>query len=354
MQYVATIFLALMTIIFIVCGILLWKRRKETNDYSRTIQALFSWASAFFTLIFIFRTWEKTTTADSTYFEPEHTFVPILMQMTFFLYPLEVIQSTISRVKLYALLFTPLILVVAVGMCTGIEYTPIYTYADLWQHIGEFNVWFRLFALLVMLFYCFSLLLVPYDWRKSSADRKFIMTYATGFCLIGLLHFTIQLSHAYWLIFMHQVVWIAFFLGVTFYELKERLVVLPSKQSVVKPESASPHSADDELWTKILLIIEDNEGWRNPDINMTYLTQNLFSNRTYVSEAFKRHTGMTFSEYITKCRIDYVVEELKRNPDANIQELFIDAGYRHRSTAWRQFQKLKGVSPTEFVSSLKQ
>jgi AraC-like DNA-binding protein len=49
-----------------------------------------------------------------------------------------------------------------------------------------------------------------------------------------------------------------------------------------------------------------------------------------------------------------VVEELKRNPDANIQELFIDAGYRHRSTAWRQFQKLKGVSPTEFVSSLKQ
>jgi hypothetical protein len=120
-----------MTITFIACGILLWKRRKETNDYSRTIQALFSWASAFFTLIFIFRTWEKTTTADSTYFEPEHTFVPILMQMTFFLYPLEVIQSTISRVKLYALLFTPLILVVAVGMCTGIEYTPIYTYADL-------------------------------------------------------------------------------------------------------------------------------------------------------------------------------------------------------------------------------
>jgi cbb3-type cytochrome oxidase subunit 3 len=36
MQYVATIFLALMTIIFVVCGILLWKRRKETNDYSRT------------------------------------------------------------------------------------------------------------------------------------------------------------------------------------------------------------------------------------------------------------------------------------------------------------------------------
>jgi YesN/AraC family two-component response regulator len=109
----------------------------------------------------------------------------------------------------------------------------------------------------------------------------------------------------------------------------------------------------DELWIKIMRIVEENEGWRNPDMDMSSLTKQLFSNRTYVGDAFKLHTGMTFGEYITKRRIDYVAERLKHNPDANIQELFIEAGYRHRSTAWRHFQKLKGVSPTEFAEGSK-
>lgn len=54
MKYIATALLVLMTITFIVCGILLWKRRKEPNDHSRTIQALFCWVSVFFlTLPFV-------------------------------------------------------------------------------------------------------------------------------------------------------------------------------------------------------------------------------------------------------------------------------------------------------------
>ena len=237
MKYIATILLVFMTVTLVISGILLWKRRKEASDCSRIIWAVFSWISAFFTLTFIMRTWQETTTADGAFFEPEHTFVPILMQMTFFLYPLEVIRPTIGRAKVYVLLFTPLILLVSVGMCAGIEYTTIYTYADLWQHIGEFNVWFRLLTLTVMLFYCFSLFLVPYDWRKSSADKKFIMFYSCGFCLIGLLHFSIQMSHAYWLVLAHQIVWITFFLGIAWYELKERLVW-----------SATLEHADPWLW----------------------------------------------------------------------------------------------------------
>ena len=110
MKYIATLLLVSMTVMFVTCGVLLWKRRQETNDYSRIIQAVFSWVSAFFTLTFILRTWQETTNADGAYFEPEHTFVPILMQMTFFFYPLEVIRPSISKCKVYAWLFVPLLM----------------------------------------------------------------------------------------------------------------------------------------------------------------------------------------------------------------------------------------------------
>ena len=45
---VQTIILFLMSVGLVVSGILLWKRRLETGDYSRYIQAIFSWVSAIF------------------------------------------------------------------------------------------------------------------------------------------------------------------------------------------------------------------------------------------------------------------------------------------------------------------
>lgn len=350
MQYIATVLLALMTAAFILCGILLWRRRAETGDYSRIIQALFSWMSAFFAFIFIFRTWAGTVPVDAAFFEPEHTFVPLLCQMTFFFYPLEVMRPTISRAKVYMLLFVPLLLLAFLGMCGGIQYTPIYTYVDLWQHIGEFNVWFRLLTLIIMLFYCFSLLLVPYDWRRSGADRRFILEYASGFCLIGLLHLSIQLTHVYWLTLAHQIAWVAFFVAVTYYELNERLLV--PKTADFDTDDIS-HAEDDHLWALIMVSLDAGDQWRSPELSLTSLAELLESNRTYVGESFKRNTGMTFVEYITQRRIDYVLEALKNNPQANVQELFNYVGYRQRSTAWRNFQKITGLTPVEFVEGLK-
>ena len=350
MKYIATLFLVLMTATLAVCGVLLWRRRNETGDYSRYIQAVLSWASSFFTMTFIFRTWAETTTADGAFFEPEHTFVPIIFQMTYFLYPLEVIRPTVGRTKVYAILFAPLLLLVSVGLCAGIGYTPLYTYTDVWNHIGEFNVLLRLFALVMMLFYCFSLFFVPYDKKRSSADSKFIMMYALGFCLIGLLHFSIQISHVYWLILLHQIVWIVFFVAVAYYELKERLIV---PQTAMDPEKIVVDTTEDKLWMQILTLLDDAENWRNPELSLISLSELVGVNRTYVGEAFKRNVGMTFVEYITKRRISYVADSLRKNPEANIKELFNHVGYRQRSTAWRNFQKVTGMTPHEFLERIK-
>ena len=349
MLYIATFFLSLMTLGLIICGILLWRCRKETHDYSRTIQAIFSWVSAFFAFTFIFRTWAGSLTVDGAFLDPEHTFVPIFIQMIFFLYPLEVMKPLINPIKVYILLFTPLLAIAVVGMCAGIVYTPIHTYEDLWAHIAEPNVLFRLFALIVMLFYSFSLFLVRYDWRQSSADRNFIRTYAIGFCLIGLLHFTIQVTHSYVAQLMHQLVWMAFFFSITYYELKERLVST-AKESL--PDTAAK-AKDDELWQRIVNLMDEEGGWYNPEISQSYLATRLFTNRTYIGDAFKRNTGMSFRDYQIKRRIDYVVHQLRLNPRADVQELFFRMGYRDRSTAWRNFRKIMGMSPSEFVDTLK-
>ena len=147
--------------------------------------------------------------------------------------------------------------------------------------------------------------------------------------------------------------------------MKERLVVKEPEESASTTEDAElsheepattsePEQGpvNDELWEKILHIMNELEGWRNPEMSLNSLSEQVLSNRTYVGDAFKRNTGMTFSEYVTKRRIDDVVAVLTRNPKAQIQEAFLNAGYRQRSTAWKNFHKIMGVSPTEFVQNI--
>ena len=192
---------------------------------------------------------------------------------------------------------------------------------------------------------------VPYDWRRSSADKKFITCYACGFCLIGLIHLSIQMSHAYVLVLLHQVAWFGFFLSVTYYELKERLLVMPSS---IQPVAVNiPTTPDDEIWNKISHFLLDQEQWCSLDLSMNTLCVELGSNRTYVGEAFRRNVGQTFIEYITNLRIDYVMEVMKSHPDADINQLLTEVGYRNRSTAWRNFHKVTGITPAEFVEQLR-
>ena len=237
-------------------------------------------------------------------------------------------------------------------MCTGIEYTPIYSLNDLQAHIGEFNVWFRLLALTVMLFYCFTLLLIPYDWRSSSVSKQHIRIYASGFCVIGLLHFAIQMTHAYWITIAHQVAWMALFVLITYFELNKRL--LPQKSS---PKFETPNgmvSVPKSLWDRIIVALNEEEKWRDANLNLNTLSEYLNSNRTYVGDAIKQNTGLTFNEYINRRRINYVIEQLKLNPEINISKLFDFVGYTQRSTAVRNFQKITGITPAEFVASIKQ
>ena len=346
---VQTIILSLMIVGLVISGILLWKRRKETGDYSRNIQAIFSWVSALFAFTFIFRTWAESTVVCGAFLEPEHTFVPLLVQMAFFFYPLEMIRP-LKLTKVYALLFAPLLVLFIIGMCGGIQYTTIQTYSDLWQHIAEPDVLFRLFALTVMLLYGFSLFLVPYDWRKSSADRRFIRNYAIGYCLIGVFHFAIQLSHSYIFLLLHQMMWIFFFLSIAYYELNERLLMPNNRIDLQK--TIAPDSETKDLWVRIVMALENEEKWRDPNLSLISLSDDLKSNRTYVGNAFRQNTGLTFGEYITKRRIEYVMGELKENPEANILQLFTYVGYTHRTTAMRNFQKIAGVTPIQFVNSL--
>ena len=92
--------------------------------------------------------------------EPESIFASIIMQMTYFVYPLVFIRSISKPGRTLTILFAPLAAIASVGMLAGIQYTALDTFADLLHNIWKPDVMFRLFAVTMMLVYSFALFLV--------------------------------------------------------------------------------------------------------------------------------------------------------------------------------------------------
>lgn len=59
----------------------------------------------------------------------------------------------------------------------------------------------------------------------------------------------------------------------------------------------------------------------------------------------------TTDDYLNKKRIEFITKRLCEDPGLKQEALYFEAGYRSRQTAYRNFVKFTGCSPTEFLSN---
>lgn len=225
MIYFASILLLIMAIALTTCGVLLWKRQNEVDDYSRSIQAISSWMLAGFAVYMLLRIWMGTFRINNQLMEPAHVFIPVFMLLCMIVYPIEVLHTHINRTYISLLFFVPLLAIAFVGLYAGIDYIPIYTYANLQMQLTQPDVLFRLFTLFILPLTALVICLLPYDKQITSAYHRYINRYVFCMCLICLLYATVQLTRTYYLPLVLVVVVTSFFVVVTYIELRKRTYI---------------------------------------------------------------------------------------------------------------------------------
>ncbi len=83
------------------------------------------------------------------------------------------------------------------------------------------------------------------------------------------------------------------------------------------------------------------------DISSGRVAKELHLSRFYFCTMFKRSTGVTVTEYLTRVRIERV-KELLLNPNLRISEIAFQTGFQSLTHFNRVFLKLTGQSPTEY------
>lgn len=82
-------------------------------------------------------------------------------------------------------------------------------------------------------------------------------------------------------------------------------------------------------------------------LTLQMLSDHVSLNATYFSSAFKRETGQTFLDYVTRVRID-VAKELLADTDMGISDIAERVGYSDIKYFYKRFKRFAGLGPKEY------
>lgn len=107
-----------------------------------------------------------------------------------------------------------------------------------------------------------------------------------------------------------------------------------------------------ELFERIEQVITDKKLYLDPDFNLTKLSEVLATNRTFVSTCVNTITGKQFRTWLAEYRLNIFLQKQKETPDAPIDVLLTNCGYKDQSTFRRQFKATFGTTPSKYKNRL--
>ena len=126
-------------------------------------------------------------------------------------------------------------------------------------------------------------------------------------------------------------------------------VIVERAGNVEAKEEDKQHQEDDlytELFQRVKELVEEGQKFKDKNLSRDFVVEELGSNRTYVSDAVKKMTGMTFPQYISKLRIDEA-ERILHDPNAdvsNLSHLGESLGFLSYSAFQSTFKKQTGMT----------
>lgn len=283
-----------------------------------------------------------------------HIIIPGFYIFTLLLcYNIELLRPHWLNWKRLSLLFFPSVICAIAVMYFVIkgDITDIYSMAKLQASLSEPNVIARLVFL--SLYMPYSIYLISIRIRiKAAYINKYhnILVLVTSLlCITYILSRGLQFYIGY---IMHESLYLIVSVLIIYLEHYERLHVPLEKVREYYTWDQLPHTTENTIKTvaeSLQKLVDDPSIWKNPQVTGDMLVQMVGTNRTYIQQAAKLLGFATLSDMLNRKRINYICQQLRKDPNISIQMLIEDAGYTSRTTAWRHFTKIVGCTPSEFV-----
>ncbi len=338
---------------FLLCGLLLWFRRNY-GDRSRRYLC-YTWIMAGLAFLVRLVAVELGRPIAGRILPPENMSGGLILVLMLYLYPIEVINKNWFTLKRLIQLFVPGIIPITILMFVCPHCRELQSVSEIWLYIGEFNVWFRVVTLFFCLIpYTLMLYFIPYNWRESSVSSRGIIHYAFVIQLIGVFFLLFMLTGSPLFSAFQLAAAICVAVWMTYQELFIRFE-LPKKEvpeicpaPLLQVPEAEPKVIN-PLIKDLYRLMDEEEIWKNPDMNLPELASKLATNRSYLSRAIQEAGFKNYSDLINQRRIMEFLKLADSGQVTSVQDAFFQVGFRSRETALRCFKKYTGVLPSDYL-----
>lgn len=125
----------------------------------------------------------------------------------------------------------------------------------------------------------------------------------------------------------------------------------------LQESSDSEGTSDDDfyrnLYYRVLLVMEKDRPFLNPELTISLLAKAAITNRTHLSTAINRMTGTNFSTWLAEYRVNYAIHLMTTSGSDNWDMLYEKAGFGFRTSFYRQFKQITGLTPKQFLKQRK-
>lgn len=99
-----------------------------------------------------------------------------------------------------------------------------------------------------------------------------------------------------------------------------------------------------ELAIETKFLLEHEELFKDPEINLDIMAKKLGTNRSYMARVMKAEYEMTFSEFVTSARVAYAQKQLL-STNKTIEDIAQDSGFKDATALHRAFKKIENDTP---------
>ncbi|AXG72808.1 AraC family transcriptional regulator [Flavobacterium arcticum] len=137
--------------------------------------------------------------------------------------------------------------------------------------------------------------------------------------------------------------------------LNNSLLILNNDMStevIIKKESFTP---DNQYFKKLEELCENQEIYKDSTLNREKIAERLGISTGYVSQLVNTVTGENFANYINQYRVE-AVKKMIVDPEYenyNILALGLESGFTSKTTFYKAFKKVTGMTPNNYRNSQK-
>lgn len=137
---------------------------------------------------------------------------------------------------------------------------------------------------------------------------------------------------------------------------EKELVTIPAEKELTRPSLLSPEKQK-AIYMMVEEVVQNKKLFLDEDFNLDKLAAATTIQRQYISEALNQYAQKSFYQFINGYRIAAVIarmEQLKHQAiTINLTVLAFDCGFKSKAPFNQYFKKHTGLTPSEYMQRLK-